>query len=152
MLIVACERQAIIGLTFGYRGVCLMFLNPKQVVDFCAECLDNPKQFVNLLELGYKIYNSDASFVKDVFDNMRLTLKDANSPRFRFGYTQDVSYFGAIYILMEDGELNFVKVDRDDIDEIVARSISIWGDKNKTYDAESWFENRVAIKESKTSD
>lgn len=98
-----------------------MFLNPKQVVDFCAECLDNPKQFVNLLELGYKIYNSDASFVKDVFDNMRLTLKDANSPRFRFGYTQDVSYFGAIYLLMENGELNFVKVDRDDIDEIVAR-------------------------------
>lgn len=38
------------------------------------------------------------------------------------------------------------------IDEIVARSISIWGDKNKTYDAESWFENRVAIKDSRTSD
>ena len=38
------------------------------------------------------------------------------------------------------------------IDEIVARSISIWGDKNKTYDAESWFENRVATKELRTSD
>ena len=38
------------------------------------------------------------------------------------------------------------------IDEIIARSISIWGDKNKTYDAESWFKNRVAIKDSRTSD
>lgn len=37
------------------------------------------------------------------------------------------------------------------IDEIVSRSISIWGDKGKTYDAESWFDNRVAKKE-KTSD
>lgn len=38
------------------------------------------------------------------------------------------------------------------IDEIISRSISIWGDKEKTYDAESWFNNRVATKELKTSD